>query len=268
VQLETETAGTFGLLTTALVWHRVNRHLPMLRGWPRLSVNMQHGPRQAVTLDLFYNDCQNYDMIADAEYADRFADITERSIFKTMPVQQLRAICEQERWVGTDALSNFVQDSSRGVISSQIAEDAFKRQRRKETIQANRRARMARAYHVLLQRQVAGSVHKYNEVEVDTAVDYLRRPSLPDKAFEPCSSIASVDLKGIIGYRSPDWYSPAAATWSVQYADLPLVAEARRMRQLDELPNAWLGSLLNVRHNIVIREVRSPRVFHRRSASL
>lgn len=132
--------------------------------------------------------------------------LCERSIFHLLPVQQVVMAFEQSGWELDEAVTQLILSRSRRLLGTQIVEDGFKRQSRKQDLQANKRMRLSKVYKVLIERKVLGQFHGFDEV-TPTPMELSMQANLPSNAYvSPLKQ--SVNLRGIIGHnQSPKWYS-------------------------------------------------------------
>ena len=137
--------GDFG---ASLVWHRVKRHLPLLRGWPRGLVNMA-GPDAQQEINKLRRDYDAYQVLLE-DHPEPMEGVRRRSTFETVPVQQVVECCRQAERQPSQALANLAIAKSRIVVGSQVIEDAFKRQTRSVDMKYNRVSRMESLFHVLI----------------------------------------------------------------------------------------------------------------------
>lgn len=115
-----------------------------------------------------------------------------RSIFLKVPVQLAVAIMETTGWVCTDRVKRCYEKKHYRLISSQVCEDGNQRQRRSEQDRQNTRGTSEAAFSVLLQKEVAESVHKCYRPERNPQLD-IRDMNLHPATFRPSAATQICD---------------------------------------------------------------------------
>ena len=88
--------------------------------------------------------------------------LVDQSQFNWLPVQQLVLAMEENQWeLPSQKIIDFLKKKHRRIISSQIVEDAFGRQKGFKALHANRRLKVAGIWDVLQRRKLVGHVHNY-----------------------------------------------------------------------------------------------------------
>jgi hypothetical protein len=245
-------------LGLSVVGLRLQRCMHMLRGWSSRSVLFMSGDADEVKveLDRFHKDWRNFKQLAANLGASTVAKkIHERSQFHLRPVQQVVCAVEETDWHNvSDQFHRFLIQKHARLLSSQMTEDCFNRQKKLKYRASNRRLNLASAWNVLLERKVCSSVHHYTEppcVEPPSA----RLEFLPEETFVPKLVGDTVKvLSGVTSFKQePAWYSPGAERWPARFADVGLMAAAVRHNDFD-MSNVWLTSLVNFRYNLLLRE--------------
>jgi hypothetical protein len=85
------------------------------------------------------------------------AAIIQRSVFHLVPVQQDIAILADDEWYPTEDVKLHIRNCHARVISSQVCEDAFNRQKNSKKA-PNRRGVVERAWSTLLDKKVVQEV--------------------------------------------------------------------------------------------------------------
>ena len=112
------------------------------------------------------------------------------------------------------------------ILSTQIVEDAFNRQKRQKARHMNRRLKAAGAWDVLQEKHLVDSVHHYTSPASHSPPE-ARRSSLPMDTFQGPRHGTSMAFEGIASFKAQsDWYSPMADRHGVQYADVQLTKYA------------------------------------------
>lgn len=141
------------------------------------------------------------------------------------------------------------------IISSQIVEDCFNRQKRAKAGHMNRKVKVQSSWDVLQERRLVDKVHEYKLLAVSTPGP-LRADRLPEHTFSGPLKGTTLDLSGITGHTAKtSWYSPSAERNGVAFMDTVILDFAIRRQCLGSVGNACLSILANPRHRILLREV-------------
>lgn len=154
-----EIASSLGSLALHLVFMRLKRNMNMLTGWPSRSTAMLPGqPQGCGQLDpaLLKTDYDTFVSMKTLRQA-KANKLCERSKLHLLPVQRVVMAFEQSGWELDEAVTQCILSRSRRLLGAQIVEDGFKRQSRKQGLQANRRMRLSNVYKVLFERKVLGA---------------------------------------------------------------------------------------------------------------
>lgn len=148
-----------------------------------------------------------------------------------------------------------MENKHRRLLSSQITEDCFNRQKRLKYRAANRRLAVASSWDVLFERRVCSAVHHYTDAPV-TEPPSARLEWLQANTFTP--PLTGDDVKKLSEVSSfkqtPGWYSPSAERWPSRFADISLIHMAKRHADYC-MDHVWLGVFANFRYNLLLREV-------------
>ena len=255
LQRDEAMAEHLGDFTIALVMHRLKRSLWLLSGWMCRSTLFLHAEeaRAKAAVQEFKEDYLLFQRLKEnPDDLAMFSKLAGRSMFQLVCYEQLAELLCQANWNLTPEVKGFVEQASKRIISSQLAEDGFNRQKNAPKYQ-NRRGNRETAFDTLLQTRVLGEVHRYDEIRHDDA-ELQRDKVIADQAFAPDRASCSFDFSGISSPApTPTWYSPGADRWAQPLFDLHLVRQAAKNGWEAFLKDAWLGALLDKRHHIVIR---------------
>lgn len=140
VAMNQEFASLLGRMTLTLSGLRLCRGLALLRGWPRRCVLGLSPPHSQMMLDSFKQDAQNYEKMLEsrAPYVKKTA---ERSVFRSIPVQQCWGVFQESGWAITGKLADWLRRKHYRMIGSQVIEDGFCREHLAE--KTGRNSRMA-----------------------------------------------------------------------------------------------------------------------------
>lgn len=212
--------------------------------WQRLSVS-----RFKTDLSAFLELGEH---IGDSNVASK---VYERSQFRLVPVQQVVSALSSTGFVIDEKVRLFLTKKHSRLLSSQVTEDCFNRQKRLKLKASNRRLAMAASWDILFQRRVLSEVHKYKE-PVAVEPPSARLEWLPEDTF--CAPLKGKDVERLSEVssfkREPGWYSPSAERWPSRFADVALMHMAKRHGDYC-MDNVWLGEFANFRYNLLLREV-------------
>jgi hypothetical protein len=138
----------------------------LLLGWPGRSVGMlAEGPAGQKVLDALRADCEAHDHFKGLVGKTRGArELVQRSSMGWVSVQQLVSMCQASEWRLSDALQSWLREVHAKNVCTQVVEDAFQAAKTKVEKQSNHRAREARAFGTIIERQVLSQRHHYVEL--------------------------------------------------------------------------------------------------------
>ena len=176
--------------------------------------------------------------------------LTKASQFNDVSVQQLELAIEDNDW---NLIENFLHKKHSRLLSSQIAEDCFNRQKRSVAKYNNRRLNMVANFNVLLEKKVATSVHSYDAPP--RAPGTNAKPLRSVDVFEGPVVGHTCDLTGVWSYKqSTSWYSPSSTNHPEQFLVDLLKTYCEKHKCMHQAKNHWLCTLIRVQHYIIIRE--------------
>lgn len=251
---EDRLATIFADCAMALVGHRVQSTLWMLRGWPSRSVLMTRddfAPLAATALRQDYNYYLQFS--ANPDGFDGVREIADRSIFKLKSVMQDVLILQGAGWAVTEDMVAHVTACSRRIVASQACEDCFNRQKNARKA-PNRRGIVEKSWAVANERRILERVHRFSEPTLAAAAAPIG--PLPPEVFRPSVKDAPAVFHKLPGFRSsPEWYSPGAASYPQVFSDLALIefVEGRGLRRF--VRNIWLGEMMQASHHILVRHL-------------
>lgn len=147
VALQDELAALLAKLVTQLVQKRFARTLWM-RSWPAKSCLFYHHDMEVRqrTADELRKDFELFQHTSALRGAF-WRKMKARSLFNTVPVQQLVQMLEAADWKCTDEIAQLACQKYSAIMQSKLIEDSFQRERRKEHLGASRPcACFSRAY--------------------------------------------------------------------------------------------------------------------------
>ena len=260
--LQNSVVGGMAVQALCLVGYRTHRTMHLTCGWGcRSSLLLAQEPEIVkATLDSFRAEAGIYDaMCMHKDDAELIPDMVRRCQFALTSVEQLRRGLQTcDGAVVSEAFLRFLQKRHRRVVSSQLPEDCFNRQKGQKSTHLTRRLKISKAWSDVLDTEVVNKVHRY---EFFTSTGHAPQPGkyLAKHTFQPrlCTSTAK-SLKPIMSYtQHTDWFSCKAERHSIRYADL-LTANAASARDAWGLvDSSWLSCLLRATHRLVIR-VKTP----------
>ena len=256
VAAEDALANTMGQLACSMVGKRLLRCQYFLSGWSCRSILWITDPdKDKHSITNFKADLEVHKWVM-ADTSGELQEYQMRSQFQLLPVEQLALAMEEAGYEMTDKVAGFLAKKHQRIISSQISEDAFQRQKRRKQQHLNRRLNLLENYNILQVRRLVSEVHKYTAVVPDTDAQARRDHRVSPKVFEPSLRQCSVDIKGISSTKKQKtpYYSPPADRSPVRFSDCHLMRYAMKRGNKDMLHNLWLNMLVNVNHRVLIRE--------------
>ena len=135
-----------------LVGCRLRRCLWLISGWPAHFCLLSSGEAAVRTgaVDKLKADYHNFEWLKAAGGRSS-VQMLRRSCFQTTSVQQLIEVMKSTDWVVTDEVKAFSLDLSRVILSSQIVEDGFNRERRSEAGGNSKAMSNTRVHSVLIE---------------------------------------------------------------------------------------------------------------------
>ena len=243
---EDQFASLLASLTLELAGCRLRRCLWMLAGWPAKSVLMRGGdaPTGAQAAQDLKRQHDLWTKLTDSTCAEA-QKVVKRSSFNNINVQQLVSLLDGTGWVLNDTLEAWMRRRHSRCLATQVVEDAFKRQRRREAVGQSRAGGLLRTWGILMEKEVLGSVHHYKEIS-GSQVNLPRAASLDANCFKPNPAASKLPLSKVIGFNAtPGWYSPSPEESCVEHADHAMLEYLdEHSLQPQELSNAWLTCLL------------------------
>ena len=184
--------------------------------------------------------------------------ILDRHVFQTRPVKQLVLCMVSAGYIMTDRLRAMLQEHVNGCFATQLVEDINGIQKNTSHITPSRRYRKeSTLFAHTLHSNVVEERHHYKS-PTEGAPSLLRSAKLPKDAFKPSAS-SSIDFDDLATTQSKaTWWSPGPANASANIADLFMLRDLEKTNRLGELPRAWLGERVDVKHKLVICYCNDP----------
>lgn len=251
-------AGAHATLAAHLVGARLARCLWMLQGYSCRSIRFLDDDDEVVKREVkAFRSAYNMFREVEAMSIEVSAcdDIAQRSQFQLVAVQQLVKAFEANHWdVPSLEIKHFLLSKHSRLLTTQLVEDMFQRQKRRKQTHFTRKLQMASNYKVLLDRQVLDEVHKYNS---PAPLQHAHRAGfLPNEIFNADLNGSSVKLGDLTSHRPRTaWYSPAAERHGVRYADVAALAFCKLRGCLNKVGCLWLGCLIDASHCVLVQEV-------------
>lgn len=255
--LQCELASKLGDLVLSLFQCRLRRFLWLLRGWPARTAVMVKGGDSAcaerATNDLRtdYNAWQEFKAMNSGIAADMYA----RSIFELTTVQQTVQAMVANDWVISESTSEMFRMKCSRLVGTQLIEDGFREQRRKEQVGQHKQGRPQALMQTLIQNRVINERHSFREACCDERL-LLRGAAMPQTVFHPQKQ-GWTRLKEIVSYdRSGPWWSTSPEGHCMPYADLDATLFVLRRRKAGLLKARWMSCMLRGMR-VLIREKKT-----------
>ncbi|CAK0809598.1 unnamed protein product, partial [Prorocentrum cordatum] len=256
---EDQVAECFAHAVMCINAKRISSSAPLLLGWSSRSIYFTRDDDKAK------NEIAK--LRADADTFEHFqgkgGDIEEgidfvmRSPFQTMAVQQVYQVVRDKGFALDPEATRFFQKAHSRLLISQCVEDGFNEQKNATLPYANRRASMETNLTVIRERRALSTKHDFKELEESVASRGAGAPHLNSASYQRPWMQNPEELRSLSGYnKQADFYSPRADHWGAQFADQVLAQQVRCSGSEGKIHQAWLGSMFDCRHNIVVRRVR------------
>lgn len=157
----------------------------------------------------------------------------------------------------TDQMASFLERRHSRLMSTQMTEDLFNRQKRQKYKHLTRKLKVARAWGVTLEKEVAHKVHHYDKAP--PAPPTATSDRLPDDVFAgPLRCEFSERIGEISSFKADTaWHSPPAERMGARFADSFVLALARQRQCWESLDMRWLGCLADASHRLLLRQKRA-----------
>ena len=233
------------LFTLALASNRIKRCIWAMRGWPAQSCLLGHkDPEQrAMTIDTLKADFDSYNQ-CKAE-APNFFGRKKMSVFETRSAQQVVKIMEAEDWKDTNATQEWAHRKYSSMIQTQIIEDGFQRERKKENTSAAKSFNEHTAWHTLIKKKVLAKVHKFKNFPLP----FLRRgvkKKVKQTLYRPSPRNASCALRDIQtgSTQGAAWWTCTSSSWNAPFAHLVMqeycVKDPAWPKRIQQVSVSWL----------------------------
>lgn len=210
-----EFADLAGTLAVSMAARRLSRTMWMWRGWPSRCVLFAH-PDAEVASKALHEFKADYDVFVamSKQKSSVLKQMTSRSLFHLVCVQQFVELCKQEAWKITARIKEFSIKVNKRLMQSQISEDGVNRSRSAESRGRTKKMSDLRAWATLVTSSLLEEVHKYKDLDWKTETTLPGSTTLPAQLWHATQNGASMpaDIKKIIGSSARShWYSPSAA---------------------------------------------------------
>ena len=146
VAAEDALANTMGQLACSMDGKRSLRCQCMISGWScRNILRITDPDKDKHSINDFHADLEVHKWVM-ADTSGEMQEYQVRSQFQLLPVEQLALAMEEAGYEMTDKVADFLLKKQQGIISSQISEDAFQRQKRRNQQHLNRRLNLLANY--------------------------------------------------------------------------------------------------------------------------
>lgn len=214
VAMQNERAEHMAKWATHLCRRRLMRGLWLLEGWPVGTARFF----DVDTRDEAFNTLKRTVKAAQEleKRTERYAvTMAKRSIWQTVPCEQLIAVCEESRWELTPEFLQWCRDRLQLCASSQVVEDQFQKLAKANTTQTNKRMAIERMWYALLKSNVLETVHKYKApASMNTGTRGIT--SYPETFWAMNYNSQWHELRGVASaHRTPQWH-PTTGNQRVQ----------------------------------------------------
>lgn len=252
-----QTIATFGM---NLVGCRLIRCAYITHGFSCRSILWRHGDEAVVQEELAkFKRAYDLDEKLRREHLENpgAEDLLASSQFRLVVVEQLaEALKEQNFGEVTAKLDQFLERKHNRLLTSEVVENSFNRQKRMKARDTNRRLDLRRAWGVLLDRQVLDQVNDFQPVRF-AGTQPTRSVTLPPAVQEPPLSGCSIDEASKLSSHKAkmDWYSPGASKHSLKYLTQVVMDYADKHSLWGSLDKVWLNCFFRASHSLMLREI-------------
>ena len=252
--VEDELADIFGQMIWADVTESLMRLLWLVCGWPVSffqCLNPDDNAAEAETcIDRFARDFRvqvKLRSFKDLVAAEKL--LVGRSEFNTRAVKQFVEILDEIDWQTCDEFKRFLIERSRSGVVTQAVEDLNGHEKNNVTLKACRRYRKeATIYAAGLHADVVSGRHQYTSPD-DVAPCMVRTAKLEPETYRDEGRVPSLEFEKI---RGSSHHSPGPHNVSQRCADNPMLRDLDSRGRLREIPKAYLGECIDVKHRICV----------------
>lgn len=143
-----------------------------------------------------------------------------------------------------------------GVLAPQASEGAFNLCKNSKLVKGKARYRRPeKLYGILLDRDVAGRVHRFQTVSPDAGME-KQSIVLQKASFQPLSTESSMKFGDIAGTKQkPSWYTCGANDLARISGDIQLMHDCRAAGDASLVAFAWLGQMCSASHCLLVKKV-------------
>jgi len=257
IMLEDEFAQRFGQLSAGFAAARIKRCLFYL-SYPWRFARLGIGDAVAnETLGLLKKDLFVFKSLKELPgKTKKEEDLINRSVFNLVINKKWIAAAEASGFKITPAMAAVAQRESSLDVSTQYVEEYIGLSKNSKKVIGVRKYR--RPEMCLLQTlhgKLLSERHKYTEISTDRFVQD-RTARLAKEAFTPSKQLQTMPFEDVVTTsQNTNYYSPSATNATVRDADVWLLRRAAQFKDLHAIRNAWLGRLLDYRHELLYRYV-------------
>ena len=255
IATEDSFADLYGQFVCVLMSQRLRRGTWFLQGWPwRAFRCLAGGDTYRATVAELENDIAIFESLqANEDKSVSMETMLSRHVLQKISCKQLAAAvkdkaapCFEEEFL------ELLRKRCRVLFPTQIVEDLNGTQKNSKTVACGRKFRRPeRSMAVALKYRVLDERHRF-ETPPATAAMESKSIKLGANCFQPAKADRTLEWNRIVGTGEADWYSPSATNFSVNCADLALLRHASAKGDWQVLEKAWLGSICDARHHLVL----------------
>ncbi|CAK0789936.1 unnamed protein product, partial [Prorocentrum cordatum] len=253
---EDEIAAMLAHSAIGINFHRLKRMSWMLVGWNSRSARFVRDDAVAKEdLALLRKDFENFERLQTLVGTVRgIKEVVERSSFNDVSVQQVYQVFKESDFEFTDEVMDFFKQANSRILLSQACEDSFNLLKARSTHQ-NRMASLTSLHNKLVNGNVLHEKHRFRSTGFSQSADIPRGAchQLSDYTIK-MKDLPNDFLKVTSFKQEPFWHSPGVERLGVPFGDLPIVEFAVRTGTEDELQFAWLGEVIHLLNDMVVRK--------------
>lgn len=180
--------------------------------------------------------------------------ILQRHLFEKTSCKQLILACEEFQYSAHPDLLALVGRRGKGIMATQAVEDVVSAQKNNRKMMSGKRFRKVEwSMAAALRSRILDNRHKFSAQQVERSVT-SKSSRVPSAAFRALPGERSLPFGDIEGFSSaPSWFSPSVTNVTANCAEIFVLRQLAAADNLSGLSSLWLGSLINVNHNIAFK---------------
>ena len=174
--------------------------------------------------------------------------------------QLLHSCHKAEDWKDNPRTQQWAKRKYETLLQTQIAEDGFQRERRKETTSCAKVFNETTAWYTLIKRNVLGKVHRFKNIRLQPFRRGVKKLIDKKQRHRPHSTKPWKQLRKVVTEASTaaTWWTCTSSSWNRPFAHLVLqrycLTDTQWPQRVERVSLCWLCCIFN-RANLLVREV-------------